>query len=238
MSKESKSTSAGPRAATEEEMELFGRPAPAGYESEAMRYIKSTGVLDGDETIECKEGRLTTYEIRDGKKKMVSMGIASKLSLDCAYIQAFLAKRDPQTMATWKEGHFIPLLDDDDEVADGKNKTINLALGKTATDFILRVSRVPVRFGYPARNPVTFTVMADNQLRGFTLGELIVKIERYYAFIEQVGTHWDMESNTLLNSKPSKTPFDVAWDSAGNSIAYLVYSETDKVWNVERASWS
>ena len=211
----------GPRPATEEELELFCRPAPVVYETEDIKFIKSTGLLSTDPELsgfEIKEsGMMVQWAMdpatgkpkldQEGKKILSFMGVASRMMIDLAYSNQFLCVRDAKTRAEWTDNHVI-VLDSDgfysDDVKEGTAPEKDILIGDctasmagaatsaTPDSIIMPCSRLPVYFEYPTGTPVMVTLKARDPLRGFTGKELKETIEGYYNMFMILGTGWDL----------------------------------------------
>lgn len=199
-----------------------------------------------------------------------SIGIASPFNIDFSTRCAFVKKRDEKTKHELKDNCFFKWYFDDWELLVEKklkgelyklsvsqiqdlHLNLNMSEDDCCSKYILPISQISVKYPH-SRNPTTFTIMADDELHGFTAKELKEKIYSYYHMLLYMGKYYDARVKKCLTPDELKLCKDVRkWDNelpfemqliktnhmgCGNEgISGLVYNKIRDEWHVEKANY-
>ena len=169
---------------------LFGKHKDydPDYESETIKYIKSTGVLNEND-VKLSDG----YIITKG-----SFGVDTPMQREYAYRYQYIHKRDEETMKNLENEHFIPFGDGIryDAWREGVKDLDD-------RDYVLACSYADLHFVHPPMHDhqATFRIRADHDLYGFTLKELATKTFKYFEMMYQINLHYNMDDGKFQESK-------------------------------------
>lgn len=229
-----------------------------------MKYIKSTGILTGDE-----------FTIKDGWISTKGMGgIASPFNLDFHYEHTFLEKRDVLTQAGLKNNQKIILLDEDDEEEGKEEKPAPIKIttenkddddsddsdddedelkeGKEGKGGRKEEKPALIRITLENKNEIVLAmseirVLYDyplqlfvvDKLRGFKGQELCEKIAWHYKMIIFLSENYDLKENKMLKleEKENIKDKDRVFQCCGNRIESIIYHKEANHWEVQRVSY-
>jgi hypothetical protein len=240
----------GPTVATPEFIKEWATPADSKdskeyEESDLVKFVKASNIdISGEFTI--KDGWLSTQGDDGG---FGSLGIASRGMVDLYTRLSFVKKRDEKTRNELKDNTFFKWYFDDWSLRvehelkkSGLNDTEIKALNLTFKHdkYVLPLSKIAVKYPH-SKNPITFTIMADDELRGFTVDELKEKLFAYYHMLLYMANHYDYRVNKCVDGNGNvpidaqliKTPFGYGPDG----ISGLVYNKLRDEWHVEKSNY-
>lgn len=220
-------------------------------DSDLVKEIKSFNILTEDD-ICVKNGWIHVGG---------SCGIDDKFQIDFWYKYAYQKKRDQITIDNLKNdciieftmdtGKEVPVFNYDtfinklynDELSDEDSECIlyeefvkTMTVGKLVYDneIILKCSYINVHFKYPMRQTdVTFKMMADNEMNGFTLNELALKVMQKYHMLVFMWQNYDLKQG-IINPGVHNCfqPFMYECDWLMNGVTGLQYDKPTNTWEV------
>jgi len=101
-------------------------------------------------------------------------------------------------------------------------------------EVVLKCSYINVHFRYPMlQSDVTFKIMADNELDGFTMKELVLKVMQRYHMLVFMWQNYDIK-NGIINptSRNCFKPLVYESDWTMNAVTGLKYNKTNNTWMV------
>lgn len=107
-------------------------------------------------------------------------------------------------------------------------------------DYVLPLERIAVKYPH-ACNPITFTLLADDPMKGFSVSELKTKLHAYYDMMLYVGKHYDPKTRkcsptpVLANTRESMIYF--GYSGGNDGISGVVYNKARNEWCVEQANY-
>lgn len=197
------------------------------YESEDIKYIQSTGILEpGD--IKIKNGWIGWGGCS---------GVAEPSFIDQGYRSMFHRKRNKITLANLENGHEICFsgIDGDDEEGGiwySEYYPLKTAQLNNPDDIVVELSELGLLFDYPNRDKVVFYIEAKD-VRGFKRKELLDAAFRYYHLLYQLNKNYNMEQEEFAIGN-GKGCFDTTCGDhyEDNGICALVYDKEMNMWSV------
>jgi hypothetical protein len=114
------------------------------------------------------------------------MGVASNFMIDFYTKLAFVKKRDAATVASLKDNSFFKWLSvwriNWRKKVSRPRKLKHSTLHRVVCDYILSLSQISVQYPH-SQNRTIFTIMANDEMRGFTQQELKDKVYAYYEML-------------------------------------------------------
>lgn len=217
-------------------------PAPEDYETELIKFIKQSGVIP-EGLIRRTGNSIASY---DENGKLEHCGIANAGSVEFTYRSKYLRCRDKKTKESLKDNDVIEFTkgeldktvendssDDEDSGITYKafmEKTYKL---KDPDRLVLPCNYIRINYNYPCwREPVTFTIVADDEINGFTRVELMKKCLQRYHLLYYLSTNYNVDEGKI-SDKPSGLFSGMFNSYTTNGIKSLRYSKERNYWIFE-----
>lgn len=176
------------------------------YESEEIKTIKESGLIPEDE-IKFENGymyfnnggfSIDTPRERDFHYRIEYIKYNNKKTIE--------SLQDKQTITFYHPDHVIPESDysDGDELEglyydDFLANKLNL---ENPDEIVLAQSYIRLHFNSPTyRDHTTFTIHADDEMKGFTRKELAIKCMKYYHMQYYLSQNYDLDKGCFIESK-------------------------------------
>jgi hypothetical protein len=213
-------------------------PAPEDCDSELVTFIKLSNVIP-DGVIKRIGSSIEVYA-QNGE--LEHCGIASPDNIEFSYKTKYIELRDKQTISLLNNNADIQFndlnmsttdSDSDDEHSSGVNYTAFIKNTYKLEDpdtLVLPCSYIDIRYNYPCwKDPVTFTVRADDEIKGFTRLELMKKAMERYHLIYYLSVNYNF-GKRIVDGRPSGLFSPGFRDYETNGVQSLVYDEKRKYW--------
>jgi hypothetical protein len=167
------------------------------YESEQITFIKESGLMPEDE-IKFEKGYMF---FKDG-----GFSVDDPWQREFHYKHTYISNRDKKTKESLQDNQTIKFCNinhnSDDENEDDYENTHGLLYKefldnkielKEPDELVLAQSYISVRFNSPVfRDHTTFTILANDEMKGFTRKELAIKCMKYFHLQYYLCQHYDM----------------------------------------------
>lgn len=225
-------------------------PAPEDYETDLIRFIKESKVIP-EGIIKREGGGITVYE-EDGT--VSHCGVATAHSIESDYKYTYIKYRDKATIEKLKDADTILFDDENVETESGDSGSDEDSLstfsgGLTYDAFmkatfklndpdeiVLAAGHMNVHFSYPCwQDQVTFSLCANDPIRGFTRLELATKVMRRFHLLYYLCFNYSVEEGQVNPHKASGLFAPVIRESeyTDNGLAALTYDKKLNRWVVE-----
>lgn len=219
-------------------------PAPDNYENDVIRFIRTSGVVP-ENAIEISHGCISSY---DENGKMIQSGIANAGAIEFVYKQQYERFRNKRTRDSLKDGDAIyfsdknaPPPEEDESSEEGElvnglhykafmAKTFDL---ERPDDIVLESSFIDIFYSNPCwKERVTFTIWADDPMKGFTRKELAIKAMQRFHLLYYLCDNYNMEEGKIdpERSTCSFSPVLYLNEYTDNGLYSLCYQIEEKRW--------
>lgn len=202
-------------------------------DSELIKKIKSFGILCSDDIVH-KNGYIYA---KDG-----SVCLDNDFHRDFFYQYAFVKKRDDITKENLVDEQIICPFDDEYNDEDEKavwyedyvkNMNVDNLNLLHENEIVLKSSYMNILFKSPNFNSeTTFKIYADDEVEGFTMKEIVLKVMQKYHMLYFLYKHYDMEKGIISNEikSPCFRPVLYESDWLDNGLSHLCYDKKSNTW--------
>lgn len=186
------------------------------YESEQIKKIKESGLIPEDE-IKFENGYMF---FKDG-----GFSIDTPHQRDFTYKYKYIQNRDKKTKDSLQDKQLIEFHNvnhDSDKETDSESDNEENTYGLSYTEFlannirlknpdeiVLEQSYISVHFNSPNyRDHTTFTIHADDEMKGFTRKELAIKCMKYYHMQYYLCRTYDLDKGCFVTNNPVNQMYD------------------------------
>lgn len=187
-------------------------------DSELIAKIKQSGLLD-ETDIKEENGVVITKG---------SCGVNRPAIRGFNYYWAFITKQNSITLNNLEDGHQIQFLtskadlpefnyesnilniNNNDEESEEDYPLYykdfldnNMSIGNLAyqNEVILKCNKIKLMFDYPNRAKTMLQITADDEMKGFTVGELALKIMQRYHMLYYMNYNYDVKTGKVIDEK-------------------------------------
>lgn len=223
------------------------------YTTDLIDFIKASKIIP-ENIIQRTSQNISVYS-EDGS--LLYRYSATPTHIEDCYQKEYVRYRDKKFLSELDDGHYITFDDmneseciilhqmneecmdiDHDNIRGITyqafiNKTFRL---ENENEVILPLSHINVHFSYPCSNDnVTFGIVADNPIRGFTRLELATKVMQRFHLLYYLFCNYSLEEGEINSSNSSAifAPMTTTDEYTDNGLAGLSYDKKLNRWDFE-----